>query len=62
LWGSRRTSILNIPLDQTDPDKWMMLRFLANSPGSKQVGMAVRNKADDEFAISKTMFVNIQDD
>lgn len=26
----------------------------------QQIGMAIRNKSDDQFSISKTMFVNIE--
>jgi hypothetical protein len=62
LFGSTRVSCLQLGQSEHDPDKWGILRFKANRVGPLQIGMAVRNTADDEFAISKTMFVNIQED
>lgn len=61
LFGSTRVTCLELGQSQHDPDKWGILRFKANRVGPLQIGMAVKNKADDEFAISKTMFVNIED-
>jgi hypothetical protein len=62
LFGGTRTTALELPKGDAIPDVWGFLRFYANKAGSIQIGMAVRNKSDDEFAISKTMFVNIQED
>jgi hypothetical protein len=62
LFGGTRVMALELGHTDHDPDKWGFLRFIANRAGHIQIGMAVRNKTDDEFAISKTMFVNIQED
>ncbi len=61
LFGGTRVMALGLGQSDHDPDKWGFLRFIANRAGHIQIGMAIRNKADDQFAISKTMFVNIGD-
>lgn len=60
LFGGTRTMALELPNGAAIPDVWGFLRFYANKAGQLQIGMAIRNKKDDEFAISKTMFVNIE--
>jgi hypothetical protein len=62
LFGATRVTCLELGQSEHDPDKWGVLRFYATKVGHLQIGMAIKNKSDDEFAISKTMFINIEDD
>ncbi len=59
LYGTRRTTCLDLPLTETNPDKWSLLRFYAAQEGSLQIGMSIRDTVEDAFAISKTLLVNI---
>ncbi len=59
LFGGTRVMALELGHADHDPDKWGILRFKANKVGPIQIGMALREKQSDEWAISKTMLVNI---
>ncbi len=59
LFGGTRVMALELDHPDHDPDKWAFLRFIANKVGPIQIGMAVRETTSDQFAISKTMLVNI---
>lgn len=59
LFGGTRVTALELGHADHDPDKWGILRFKANKVGPIQIGMALREKTSDQWAISKTMLVNI---
>ena len=61
LFGGTRITCLGLTLSEQDPDKWGILRFMANKAGTVQIGMAIKNEASEEYAVSKTMLINIKE-
>ena len=61
LFGGTRVMALELGASEHHPDKWGFLRFKANRVGPVQIGMAIRKEASDEYAISKTMLINIKE-
>jgi hypothetical protein len=59
LFGGTRITCLGLGVSESNPDKWGVLRFKANSAGHIQIGMKIKESESDEFHISKTMLVNV---